>query len=275
MILGAITVYPFIYAVNESFHGRVLTRPQWGIPFVGFRNYVEAFAGFNLSFLHSLSITLVFTSCSVAASLILGIAISLFLLESEMKGKRLIQSLLLIPMVMSPVVVGFFWRFMYNELIGIIPYFLRLARIPHNSILGSADSALPAVIIVDIWEWTPFTILVCLAGLAALPIEPFESAKLDGASKWQIFRYITLPLLRPTLMVALIFRTIDAFKTFDSIYIMTKGGPGVATETLTLMGYKVGFEFFQMGTASAYAILMLVIGIIFTNSYLKLLRTRS
>ena len=269
-ILFLLTIYPTIYTVFMSFHRYLLTKPYLGHPFVGFENYLNAFAGVTLPFLSSLKITFIYTFSSVAISMSLGIIIALLFTEWKIVGGKLFQSLFLLPMVLSPVVAGFFWRFMYNEAIGIISFLLTLVGLPVESILGG-NLALVAVIVVDIWQWTPFVVLVCIAGLTALPTESLEAALIDGAGKFQIIQYVILPMLKPVILVALLFRTIDAFRAFDSIYILTGGGPGTATLTLTLLAYKTGFVFWDMGACSAYGIMMLTIAIMFSNVFIKLL----
>ncbi len=161
-------------------------------------------------------------------------------------------------MVMTPVITGLGFRFMYNFDYGIIPYLMNLSGLPKVEILGNPRYALNAIILTDIWQWTPFAMAVLLAGLESLPREILEVAKVDGASKLQTFRYVLLPLLRPYIGVVLLIRVMDSFRMFDKLFMMTRGGPGLATETLTLYTWTVGFAWFDMGKASAMGLFMLV-----------------
>jgi multiple sugar transport system permease protein len=196
--------------------------------------------------------------------LLLGMGIAL-LLQRQVIARGLLRTALLLPMMTTPVVVGLIWRFMYNPTQGILNYLLGQVGLPTPNWLGSLQTGFIAVMIADIWEWTPFMVLILLAALQTLPQEPFEAAAIDGASAWQAFLHITLPLLRPTIVVAVLIRAIDSFKTFDLVYVLTNGGPGTSTETLSFYTYKWGFKFFQMGYASALSFVMLIMVIIFAN----------
>jgi multiple sugar transport system permease protein len=201
---------------------------------------------------------------TIGLQLVLGMGIAL-LLQRQVVAQGLIRTALLLPMMTTPVVVGLIWRFMFNPTQGIVNYLLGLIGIPGPNWLGGLQTGLLSVMIADIWEWTPFMVLILLAALQTLPQEPYEAAAIDGASTWQTFLHITLPLLRPTIVVAVLLRAIDSFKTFDLVYVMTNGGPGTSTETLSFYTYKWGFKFFQMGYASALSFVMLIMVIIFAN----------
>lgn len=227
--------------------------------FVGLKNYVALFS--DARFFNSVKLTLYFTILSVSVETVLGVAIAL-ILNREFKGKNLAKGILLLPMVATPVAIGLAWTLFYEPTIGLGNYALQLLGLPASKWLASTTSVIPALAIVDIWEWTPMVTLIVLAGLAALPHDPYEAAMVDGANNWQVFRYITLPLLTPTILVALVLRGIDAFKTFDIIYTMTSGGPGFASETLNIYAYNLGFGYFKFGAASSalVALLALVLG---------------
>jgi multiple sugar transport system permease protein len=159
-------------------------------------------------------------------------------------------------MVATPVAIALVWMMMFNPTLGIMNYFLRGLGLEPALWTSSKTTVIASLALVDTWQWTPFITLIALAGLSALPQEPFEAALMDGASGWQTFWAITLPLLRPTLMVGVLFRTIDALKTFDIIYVMTQGGPGTASETLNIYVFQTGFNYFHMGYASSLLVVL-------------------
>jgi multiple sugar transport system permease protein len=198
------------------------------------------------------------------------------LLLHQITGKIIgfLRTTLIIPTIMTPVVVGLIWRLMYNPDMGMLNYFLALFGFPTVNWTGMPGTALPSVIIADIWEWTPFMALIMLAGLQALPQEPFEAALVDGASAWQSFRYITLPFLAPTMLVAFLIRLMDAFKTFDLVFVLTQGGPGMSTEILNYYTYRYGFKFFHLGYASALSWLLVVVITIISMILVKRIRSR-
>jgi multiple sugar transport system permease protein len=166
-------------------------------------------------------------------------------------------------MVATPVAIALVWMMMYNPTLGVMNYLVSLVGLGPYTWVSNAALVIPALAVVDTWEWTPLITLITLAGLATLPIEPYESAVIDGASAAQMFWRITLPLLRPTIIVALLFRAIDCLKTFDIIYVMTQGGPGFASETLNVYTFQVGLFYFHMGYASSLLVILfaLVLGV--------------
>ena len=165
----------------------------------------------------------------------------------------------MIPMVVAPVVVGIVWRLLYSSDVGLLSYGVQLMMGHPISVLSNPSLALPAIILVDIWEWTPFMFLILLAGIQSLPQEPFEAARVDGAGPWSTFRYLTLPMLRHVIVVAVLIRALDAFTVFDQVFVLTQGGPGMATEVSTLMVYKTAFRFSQFGYAAAMAVTLLIL----------------
>jgi multiple sugar transport system permease protein len=174
-------------------------------------------------------------------------------------------------MMLSPVVVGLFWKFMLDTQFGVVNSLLSSLGLGSVEWLTKQRTALFSVILVDTWQWTPFIMLIALAGLTAVPRYLYEAAAIDRASEWFRFRHITLPLVWPLLLIAVLFRAIEAFRLFDLVYILTNGGPGVSTETLSFHVYKVAFLGFDTGTASAYGILMVVVVIILAQVYLRYL----
>mgnify|MGYP003866776351 CR=1 FL=1 len=172
-------------------------------------------------------------------------------------------------MAITPIAATFTFRLMFNPSLGVLNYFMKVLGFEPQAWLASPSTALISLIIVDTWQWTPFILLICLGGLASLPNEPFEAAKVDGANSFQIFHRITVPMLYPFISLALLFRSIDAFKTFDIIYVLTSGGPGILTRTLNLYAYKQGIEFLSMGYAGSIAIVMLIITIVVAQLFLR------
>ena len=218
------------------------------ISFIGLDNYVNLLK--EPRFFNSIKLTLYFTIMAVGIEVVLGVAIAL-ILNRDFRGKNLVKLILLLPMVATPVAIGLAWTLFYEPTIGLGNYALKLLGLPASQWLGSSKMVIPSLALVDIWEWTPMITLIVLAGLASLPQEAFEAALVDGATPLQIIRDVTLPLLRPTILIALVLRCIDALKTFDIIYVMTTGGPGFASETLNIYAYNLSFNYFRFGAASA------------------------
>jgi multiple sugar transport system permease protein len=269
-VLFAITIYPFAFGIYNSFHNWVLFKPQLGRPFVGLDQYVRIFTDPN--FWLALRNTLIYVSLSVSFSILLGFAQALVLSRDEIKGKGVIRSILIIPLVVAPVVVGFAFRFMYNADLGVLPWLLEQVGIRIPRILGDPSWALLAVILVDIWNQAPLAFLVLLAAIQSINPELYEVAAIDGSSYWQSLRHITVPLLRRAFLVVLLIRTIDAFKAFDILYVMTEGGPGRATEIMSLFGYRLAFVSWRMGTASAFALILFYIIVAISTLYIRFIR---
>lgn len=267
-MLVIVSVYPFIACVNNSLRFYDLTRPMEGKPWVGLTNY-RLLLG-DVRFWHSLKVTLYFVVFGVGAQLVLGYAMA-SLLSSLEKTSKIILPMFLIPMVIVPVVVGLNWRLMYDQTLGIINYLLKAFRLPPQPWLGSGFHAMLSVILTDTWEWSPLSFLILYSGMKALPTEPYEAAKIDGATSFQIFANVTLPLLRPVILVSVLIRTIDAFKWFDTIYIMTSGGPGMATETASMYSYIIAFNFFNIGKGSAFSVLMIILVNLFCMLYSRVI----
>lgn len=264
-----IAIYPLLFSFYISFFKYRLTDPDQLKTFVRMANYVTAFQ--DPPVIKSISNTLVFVFGTVVLELVFGLALAL-LLSAETRLMQFIRSFLLMPMAIPPLVVGLIWKSLYNVDFGVISYYLKLIGVPlGRGPLGEIAMAMPSIILVDIWQWTPLLMVIFLAGLKALPTEPYEAALVDGASRWQSFWNITLPLLRPTILVALLLRTTQSFKVFDIIYATTAGGPGSATTVLNYHIYTVGMTFFDMGYAAALANMLLVIVAILSILYVMVL----
>ncbi len=246
-IILFLVVFPLAYTFFISFF-------DWGMSgnaqmkFVGLDNYRYLFA--SERFWEAVGRTFLFSAVGIGIEGILGVALALYL-NREFKGKNMVKTAFLLPMVATPVAVGLVWRLIYEPSIGIANQICMWLGVGRQPWLGALDMALWALLIVDIWQWTPMVMLVVLAGATALPLDVLESAQVDGAGKWQLVRNIILPLLRPAILTALLLRMIDILKTFDLIYSTTQGGPGYATETLNILSYREAFEYFKFGRASA------------------------
>lgn len=241
-------VFPLLYTAYLSLHDWYASSVL-GPRFVGVENYVQLFAR-DERFWPAFRTTLIFTLGSVALTVALGLGIAHLLLRA-FPGRGLARTLVLLPMIATPVAMALVWMTMMSPTIGVLNWLLSCVGIPPSAWVSSPKSVIAALLLVETWMWTPMTTLICLAGLAALPDEPFESARVDGASSRQIFWHVTLPLLRATLVVAALFRTIDALKVFDIVYVMTEGGPGFASETLNLYVFQTSFKYLNLGYASA------------------------
>jgi len=265
LFLLATMGYPIIYVAGTSLFDVNFAEADVAAPFVGAGNYLTLLG--DGRFWNSIVVTALFTFFAVSIELLLGLVIAL-LLARVIRGRRPIVALLLIPTMMMPVAVGLMWRFMLDDGYGMVAYQLK-----QLSILGPggliADpllvrplTALASVIAADVWEWTPFMALILFAGLQSLPVEPFEAALVDGASRWQEFRFLTLPLLRRAVAVAVLIRIADAMRVLDVPYALTGGGPGNSTETIQLYVYKLGFGAFETGQASAMVVVTVAITIV-------------
>lgn len=270
VFVTVIAIYPLFFSVNISFFDYRLTDPNQTKTWVGLNNYVQAFNDPLVR--KSVSKTFVFVFGTVSLEILFGLGLAL-LLGAETRIANFIRSFLMIPMALPSLVVGLVWRALYNVDFGVLPYYLKqlginLGRGP----LSEISLAMPAVIVVDLWQWSPLLMFIFLAGLKSLPTEPYEAAHVDGASRWQRFIHITLPLLKPTFLIAILLRTMQAFRVFDIIYTTTEGGPGTTTMVLNYYIYKVGMTFFDMGYAAALANILLVVIALLSMIYIILLQ---
>ena len=260
VVVFVLMIFPVFYTLYMSLHSwfaSSLTRPE----FIGLGNFKRAFLQ-DERFRNALWLTVYFTLLATGLQVVLGVALAL-LLNRPFRGKGFFRSVFLLPMVATPVAIALVWMMMYNPTLGVMNYLVGLVGLGSYKWVSEARIVIPALAVVDTWEWTPLITLITLAGLATLPLEPYESALIDGATPAQMFWRITLPLLRPTIMVALLFRAIDCLKTFDIIYVMTAGGPGFASETLNVYTFQVGLYYFHIGYASSLLVILfaLVLGV--------------
>ncbi|NHN29045.1 carbohydrate ABC transporter permease [Paenibacillus agricola] len=252
-------VFPIVYTLRISFYEwsmSATTPPKW----VGLSNYTALLT--ESRFWHAVGNTFYFTFAALILETVLAIAIAL-LLYRDFKGKNIVKTLFLLPMVATPVAMGLVWMLIYEPTIGIANTLLKSLGLDPLLWLASPSQVIPSLVIVDVWEWTPMIAMIVMAGLSTLPSDPYEAADVDGATVWQKFIYITLPLLRPTIIVAVMLRLIDVLKTFDIIYATTQGGPNLASETLNVYGYVLGFQYFKLGMASSLLVIFfaLVMGL--------------
>jgi len=266
LVLLLMVIYPTIYLFRTSLY-RINPMALGMTQFVGLGNFTDALTRPEVAGV--LRITAVFATVSLVLEFLLGTGLALLVANYIKRWQGLFKILLIAPMMMTPVAVGLVWRWMFDATMGVINYLLSLVGIAGPIWLGGEATALAAVILVEVWQWTPFVFLIVLAGLSALPTEPFEAARVDGAGGWQIFTQITLPLMIPIFSVALVFRFIDVFKSFDIIYVMTEGGPGQATTILPFYIYQQGFRYFNTGFASAISILLLIFVIVIYSWMLR------
>jgi multiple sugar transport system permease protein len=269
LLLLFITIFPLIWSLFLSFTRYSVNRAQPPL-FIGLRNYANILSDPDRWIYFRT--TAAFVIMAVGIEFLLGFGIAL-LLQRKFPGRGLITVLMLTPMMLSPIVVGLFWRFLYDANFGVLNYVYQGLTGAHKPIefLTNKDLALPAIVLVDVWMWTPFMMLISVAGLSAIPKYLYEAADVDRASTWFKFRHITLPMMTPLLIIALLFRTMDAFKLFDQVYILTEGGPGKVTEVISMHIYRVAFRQFETGLASALGYVVLVVVIALANMYIRYL----
>ncbi|WP_137132115.1 sugar ABC transporter permease [Rhizobium sp. FY34] len=248
LYVAAVGLWPLAQGIGYSFYKYNLLRPA-RTQFVGLQNYIDIFS--DATTRKAILNTFQFTFFSVGLQLVLGFALAL-LLWRDSRFNRAVLAFLLIPSTITPLVVGLIFKAMLGADYGIIGYFLSDAGIgPRSGLLTDAGTALWMLILIDCWEWTPLMTLILLAGLKSLPGDVLEAGQVDGATAWQRFRLLILPLMLPSVFLALTLRTMDAFRVFDSVFVTTGGGPDDATNTLMLLGVKEGLQFFNVGFASA------------------------
>lgn len=258
LFLVVLRVYPLIFTGYLSAFDWSLTRPD-PMRFVGLANYLKILA--SGAFWESIKLTLVFMTGTVLIELLLGLGIAL-LLNREVPGISAVRTLVIMPMMVTPVVVGILWRILLNEDMGLARYLVERVGLEQPLWFSNPSLALMSLMVVDIWQWTSFMSLLILAGLQSLPQEPFEAASIDGASGFQQFRYITLPLSRPFVLLAVVFRSMDSFRVFDTVYVLTGGGPGRATEVISILTFRSAFRYFEIGYTSALTLILLLVVLI-------------
>lgn len=269
VLLVAVVAYPLLYSAWLSLTDRTITKPVTS--FVGLEQYKSLVD--NGGYGAAMRNTVVFVALAVTLELMLGLALALAL-QRQRWARDATRAFLLTPMFVTPIAVGLMFRFLLNQQLGPIPAALESLGIGID--FFGTRLALPTIIAIDVWQWTPFMVLLLLAGLESLPRQPFEAARVDGASWWLTFTRVTLPLLKPVVAIAVLLRALDAFKVFEYVFATTRGGPGNATDTLQFLIYRTGFQFFRLGEAAAmgFVLVALVLALVMVL-YRTLLRQKA
>ena len=264
LIVFAVILFPWVFTLFMSVHDWKVTGST---NFVGFANYLHLLEDerFRLSVVR----TIYFTVLSVAAPMVLGIAAAVCF-QSNFFFRGVARTIFILPMMATPVAVALVWTMMFHPQLGVLNYLLTSVGLPPSTWVYDASTVIPTLVMVETWQWTPLVMLIVLGGLASLPADPYEAAILDGASSWQMFRHITLPLSWPFIIVAAVLRLIDALKTFDSIYVITLGGPGTASETINILLYQTAFAYYDLGYGSAMVVVFFVLILLVSLLLLRL-----
>src|SRR6201988_441374 len=267
-VLLALSIYPLLYSITISL------QQETAAGIVGTPAHFKRLATDNF-FLTAMVHTIVYAIVALTCEFVLGLALAL-LLNQQIRGRGVFRASLLVPMMLPTVVVGIVWRLLLNRNFGAINGTLKQLGVNTDSLTWTASPRLAflAVVAVDVWQWTPFVFLVLLAGLQAIPQEPYEAALIDGSSRWQTFWHVTLPLLKPSILIVLLLRTMDLLRVFDQIFILTEGGPGFATETISLYIYRTAFRFFDFGYAAAMSFVLLALTNVISAMYIKFLQAK-
>jgi multiple sugar transport system permease protein len=270
LALVIVGVIPFVYTIFISLHATDFIRVE---EFVGIDNYRDLFQ--SGPFWHALGVTAIILVIAVPLQLALGLGFAL-LFHRGVFGGRLLFPALLLPSVLAPTVVAIVWKIMLAGTWGFLTYefFDRFGILAESSVFSVPTAALAAIIGISVWQWAPFIALALFAGLQALPLTPYRAAAVDGASTSQILRYITLPMLFPLIAVLFLLQTIDAFKIFDTVFLLTGGGPQDATETISLYLYKQVFSFYEVGRAAAAAVVIFILFFVFASLAYRLFSKR-
>jgi multiple sugar transport system permease protein len=271
VVVGVFSLYPIFESFRLSFYRMILTLPWLGQKFVGWQNYADLVS--DPVALSSFKTSVIFVAVTTPIEVLLGLAMALVLNES-FRGRGWLRAVVLIPWAVPTVVASQMWRFIFNDRYGVFNYLLfGDATQFYWAPLAEPGLALMSIMIADIWKTSAFAALIILAGLQGIPQQLYEAANVDGASAWQKFRHITLPLIKPALLLALLFRTIDALKVFDLVFVMTQGGPADSTNVLQFYGYKKSFAEGMIGYGSAIAVAVFLVSLLLSLLYIRLLGT--
>jgi len=274
ILLNFVSVYPFIYGLFLSIHRVHLSWTvgwaSFGGEFIGLENFLQVLTDYRI--IPSLQWTFIYTFGSVGLELLIGLGLAL-LANRKIKGLTLIKSIILVPMMATPVLVGYMWKMILMPDIGIANYIISFFGMPPVAWLNYEWSARLLCILVNVWQYTPFSFMCLLAGLSALPKEPFEAAMVDGASRWKIFKFLTIPMLKPIIVIVLILRTLWAFGSYDVLYILTEGRPGLATYLLTYHIWMVSFRAYNIGWGAALGWISLAITFTIAIAFIRWLKT--
>jgi multiple sugar transport system permease protein len=268
VVISAVIVFPWVFTLWMSAHRWTLGQEQ---SFIGFENYIRLAS--DGRFWESLWHTLIYTVLSVVAPLFLG-TLAALVFDAQFPLRGFLRGVFVMPMMATPVAIALVWTMMFHPQLGVLNYLLSFIGIGPLEWIYNQSTVIPSLALVETWQWTPLVMLIVLGGLAAVPREPYESAEIDGANAWQKFRYLTMPMIAPFLMIAVIIRSIDAVKSFDIIYAMTQGGPGTASETINIYLYNTAFAYYDIGYGSAMAVVFFII-IVALSFVLLMVRQRS
>jgi multiple sugar transport system permease protein len=269
LLVAAVVIYPLVTGIQES---TKFYRYGRAVADVGFSQYRQAFD--DSEFTGAVWTTIKFVTAAVVIETLLGLGLALLCVH-ELRFIRTMRIVLIVPMVVTPVVVGIVFRLIYASDVGLFSSTSHLVGGGSIGILDNNSGAFWGLVGLDVWEWTPLIFLILLAGLQSLPTEPFEAARVDGAGVWRTFFDHTLPMLKPVLAVAIVLRTIDAFTTFDQVYVLTHGGPGTSTELISIYGYDTFFRFQQFGYAAAMLLMVALVVLAFAFLAVRLMRRQA
>ena len=269
IFLIIVAVAPLTLALIDSFRDLSMTSLLNRGAFLGLDNYRELI-GTDSRFYSAILHTVILMAIAVPIEFVLGLLIALWI-NRTFAGRRLVLTILMIPTMIAPVVVGMIWRFFLMPSFGVLTVYLnRIGLFEESTVFSEALTAFGALIIIDIWEWTPFIMLIMLAGLSAMPKAPIEAATIDGATRWQILRHVQIPLLRPLIIIAVMLRAIDASKIFDTIYVLTGGGPGDATEVIATFAYRTNFLKWDLGYGAAVCLVLAFASLVVAALFYKI-----
>ena len=268
VVVLAVIMFPWLFTIWMSFNEWKVGSPT---TFVGFANYLRLPT--DPRFVEAVEHTLVYTALSVLLPVIFG-TFAAVVFHTKFPFRGVLRAIFIMPMMATPVAIALVWTMMFHPQLGVLNYLLSLVGIPPQLWVFHPATVIPSLVLVETWQWTPLVMLIVLGGIAALPTEPYESAQLDGAGMWQMFRYITLPLILPFIFIAAMIRTIDAVKSFDIIFAITQGGPGSASETINVYLYSVAFVYYDLGYGSAIAVVFFAL-IVVLAAVLLYLRQRT
>ena len=265
LVVAAVIVFPWLFTLVMSVND---WKVSGNVYYVGLANYAHLLR--DDRFLWAVARTLYFTTAAVVLPVVIGLwAAVCFARRFALRGAA--RTAFILPMMATPVAIALVWTMMFHPQLGVLNYLLTSVGLPPSSWVYSSSTVIPTLVMVETWQWTPLVMLIVLGGISSLPVDPYEAAVIDGASGWQMFRFITVPLIWPFIVVATVMRIIDALKAFDTIFVITNGGPGTSSETINMLLYQTAFGYYDLGYASAMVVVFFVLIMLVS---LVLLRTR-
>ena len=264
VVVVAVILFPWLFTLVMSVND---WKVSGNVYFVGAHNYAHLFT--DPRFLWAVARTLYFTSAAVVIPMLLGIwAAVCFASNFKLRGAA--RTIFILPMMATPVAIALVWTMMFHPQLGVLNYLLTVAGLPPSTWVYNSTTVIPTLVMVETWQWMPLVMLIVLGGITSLPIDPYEAAVIDGANAWQMFRYITLPLVWPFIVVAAAMRIIDALKAFDTIFVITNGGPGTSSETINMLLYQTAFGYYDLGYASAMVVVFFALILVLTGLLLRM-----